>query len=451
MSDKLDFAELKASGLLPSPRGVALAIMQLCQQENFSLQELAHLIQGDPVLSGRIIKIANLANPNKSRPIASVTTDTLILIGIHAVRQVVLSFSLINTYQAGACTNFDYPKFWSRSVAMGSAAHAIGSLLRIAPSAEMFTCGLLAGVGRLGFAAVRPEAYSALLIETANADIALRQAAEQARFGLSHCELGAQMMADWGFPKLFIDAVFFHENPEASGFAEGSRQRKLAATLQLADLMAEICLAPEAERESQTSRIFEVGDTLGLSREQVMDLINLACAEWREWGPLLNIRTEGSTARFTLPESSDIAEAAIAETEQIAGLQPPHFPLRIVFADDDQTLTFLMSRLLASAGHTVFSARNGRQAYELAQRENAHVIIADWVMPEIDGLKLCQAIRQQDWGEDIYFMILTALEDEQRQIEAFEAGVDAFMKKPFNARLLNAKLLAAQRRFTRQH
>ncbi|GBG12704.1 two-component system response regulator [Novimethylophilus kurashikiensis] len=450
MSDKLDYAELKASGLLPSPRGVALAIMQICQQENFSLQELAHTIQGDPVLAGRVIKIANLANPNKSRPIASVTTDSLILIGIHAVRQVVLSFSLINTYQEGACKNFDYQKFWARSVAMGCAAHAIGSLLRIAPSAEMFTCGLLAGVGRLGLAAVRPQAYSALLSETAGSDINHQQAEEHERFGLSHCELGAQMMADWGFPKLFIDAIVFHENPETSGFVEGTRQYKLAATLQLADLMANICLAREAEREAYLPHMFEVGATLSLSREQIMDLTNLACAEWREWAPLLNIRAEGSTARFTLPEPSDIAEAAMAETEQMAGLQPSNFPLRIVFADDDQTLTLLMSRLLASAGHTVFTAKNGRLAYELAQREKVHVIIADWVMPEADGLMLCQSIRKQDWGRDIYFMILTALEDEQLQIEAFEAGVDAFVKKPFNARLLNAKLLAAQRRFDRQ-
>lgn len=66
MNDKMDFADIKASGSLPSPKGVMLAVMRLCQREQVSLQELAHAIQADPVLAGRIIKVANVANPNTS-------------------------------------------------------------------------------------------------------------------------------------------------------------------------------------------------------------------------------------------------------------------------------------------------------------------------------------------------------------------------------------------------
>src|SRR5574343_1355365 len=99
MREVLDFNELKASGTLPSPKGVALRVMQLCQDENLSLKDLAQTIQGDPALAGRIIKIANYVNPNRSRPIAAVTTDTLVLIGIHAVRQVVLGLSLVGNYR----------------------------------------------------------------------------------------------------------------------------------------------------------------------------------------------------------------------------------------------------------------------------------------------------------------------------------------------------------------
>lgn len=443
MSDKLDFAELKASGLLPSPKGVALTIMNLCQKENFSLPELAHVIQADPVLAGRVIKIANAANPNKSRPIASVTIDTLILIGIHAVRQVVLSFSLINSYQQGACKAFDFQRYWSRSVAVAGAAQAIGNLLRIAPPAEMFTCGLLSGIGRLGIAAVRPEAYSEVLSglkETSANDL---KTAEKNRFGISHCDLGAEMMTDWGIPKLFIDAVFFHENPETSDFAESSRQNKLTYTLQLAALMADACLETENAKEALMPRIFQIGSILSLNKEQVIDIANQVMSEWHDWSILLNIQTSKiPTFQFRLPENTEDGPEEIETTN----LQPTAQPMRILFADDDDALTFMIGKLLSASGHTVFTARNGRQAYEIAQREQPQVIIADWLMPETNGLAFCRAIREQIWGENIYFMILTALEDERRQIEAFEAGVDIYMKKPLNARLLNAKLLAAQRR-----
>jgi len=444
MSDKLDFAELKASGLLPSPKGVALTIMQLCQKENFSLPELAHAIQADPVLAGRVIKIANAANPNKSRPIAAVTIDTLILIGIHAVRQVVLSFSLINSYQEGNCKAFDFQHYWSRSVAMASAAQAIGGLLRVAPPAEMFTCGLLSGIGRLGIASARPEAYSDVLSQLPK-DGDLKNA-EQNRFGLDHSALGALMLEDWGIPKLFIDAVVFHENPSSSGFSESSRQSKLIHTLHLAALLADACLQDESRRDELMAEIFEGGSSLGLKNEQMVDVANRVSAEWQEWGQLLNIQTESKTP-FQLPEPLvAAAPAAKLEADETAVLPPASHPLRILFADADDALTFSIEKLLASAGHKVLTARNGRQAFDIAEREKPHVIIADWLMPESDGLAFCRAVREQPWGAGIYFLVLTALEDDRHQIEAFEAGTDDYLKKPFNPRLLQAKLLVAQRR-----
>ena len=52
MTETLNFAELKAAGMLPSPKGVALRVMHLCQEETVSLPELASAIQTDPALSG---------------------------------------------------------------------------------------------------------------------------------------------------------------------------------------------------------------------------------------------------------------------------------------------------------------------------------------------------------------------------------------------------------------
>lgn len=445
MSDKLDFAELKAAGVLPSPKGVALTVMKLCQRENVSLPELAHTIQADPVLAGRVIKIANVANPNKSRPIASVTTDTLILIGIHAVRQIVLGFSLVTSYQEGNCKAFDYSRYWSRSVAMASAAQAISAAIRIAPPAELFTCGLLSGIGQLGIAAARPETYSTLLEahpDNASDEIA---AAETAAFGLNHRELNALMMADWGIPKLFIDAVTFHRHPELSGFADGSRQRKLTYTLQLAAQLADIFLSEEDNRPAELTTLFHLGNTLGLHPEQIISIANQTLREWEDWGRLLNIKTS-RIAEFVMPEDP----ASAAKAPEVTPAAPPAVrPMRILVVDDDGALVFMMNNLLKIAGHTVLTANNGRQALEMIANAKPQVIVADWMMPELDGVSLCKAVRGQPWGKDIFFIILTTAEDERHQIEAFEAGADAFLKKPFDPRMLNAKLMIAERRMVR--
>lgn len=292
MSELIDFNELKAAHALPSPRGVRLNIMRLCQHENVSLQELARQIQSDPVLAGRIIKLANRHNQNNVRPIASVTTDVLILIGVAAVRQVVLGISLLTSYQSGACRNFSYAQFWSQSVAMACAAQALAGCVRIAPVAEMFTCGLLAGIGRLGLASARPEAYSGLLTQYADSPPEQMTEAETQLFGYNHLSLAVAMMNDWNIPRLFCDAVLFHEAPQASGFAAESRQQKLVQLLNCAARIADICMARD---DGQVQHLYAAlcasGPALGIEQEQLADVIHQASLDWADWGSVLQVKT----------------------------------------------------------------------------------------------------------------------------------------------------------------
>jgi diguanylate cyclase (GGDEF)-like protein len=73
------------------------------------------------------------------------------------------------------------------------------------------------------------------------------------------------------------------------------------------------------------------------------------------------------------------------------------------------------------------------------------MIVADWVMPEMDGLELCRALRRFDAGRRIFFMLVTGREEESRMIEAFEAGVDDFITKPFRPKPFIARVRGATR------
>src|SRR5262245_63115852 len=109
------FVELKRTGRLPSPQGVAMRLLELSQDENVSSSEVAQLLKTDPALCGRLIKIANSASFAGTRPIASVP-DALMIIGFNAIRQLALGLSLVSNYSHGVCTNFDYRDFWARSL-----------------------------------------------------------------------------------------------------------------------------------------------------------------------------------------------------------------------------------------------------------------------------------------------------------------------------------------------
>lgn len=284
MSDKLDLLELKRSGVLPSPRGVLLSVMLMCQREQVSLQDLARAILADPVLAGRVIKLANGVNPNKTRPIAAVSPEVLILVGVQAVRQIALCLSLVEQTATGGCPGFDYGRFWSRSLAMGCAAQVLATQVRSAPPPEMFSCGLLAGIGKLVLASARPHAYSHLLpVLDGNiaADIHL---AERALFGYSHVELASELMADWKLPRLFGDAVLHHETLDTLPAAPGSRQYCLAVLLNLSAAIAD-CLGGTREVDD----LFSLAESVGLDADQMVCTVAVVGQAWSDWCTALGI------------------------------------------------------------------------------------------------------------------------------------------------------------------
>lgn len=431
--DMLDFAALKASGDLPSPKGVALTVMQLCQKENVSLTEIAQIIRGDPALAGHIIKVANAINPNKRRPIASVSPETLIIIGTNTVQQIVLGFSLASSHKKGMCAQFDYEHFWSHSIATASAAQAISSTTRTAPPAEMFICGLFANVGRIGMATTRPEIYSELLEQTRDMPPEALTAAETQRFGMTHCELSQHMMSDWGLPRFYSEAVQFHEHPDSARFAASSRQGKLSWIIHLATIIAEACLTNDSDqRNSLMQRACQIGDMLELDVVDMVSIADQTAKEWHEWGALLQIKTR-PLPPFRPPDN---LATPLAAARHVGGDVPP---MRILVVDDEM-MTFIFSKMLSAVGHTVLSAQDGKTALEIALKEKPQVIISDWLTPEFDGAALCRAVKDTPDGKQMYFIMLSMLDDEQKKAEAMRAGATAYLLKPMIPEKIHAEL-----------
>lgn len=117
----------------------------------------------------------------------------------------------------------------------------------------------------------------------------------------------------------------------------------------------------------------------------------------------------------------------------------------ILIADDASDAREILRRLLKRWGHEVVTASNGREAWEILERESIRLIISDWMMPEIDGLELCRHVRSAQWGHYVYFILLTARDDKEDLIEGMTAGADDFLTKSFNFEELRVRLRAAER------
>ena len=460
--DITKFEHLKASGDLPSPKGVALAIIRLIQQEDSSMGDLARIIKTDPAFVGRLIKAANgLAGYNR-RAIASVQ-EALMVLGLPAVRTLALGFSLLSSYRDGACKGFDYGRFWTSCLVYALAMQAVTQRTRAAAAEETFCLGLLARVGELALATLYPLEYGKVLQQTVEYRDVPLVALEQRAFALNHRELGAAMLADWGLPRIFHEPVYFAESPDEAGYQEGSREYVVAHSLNLASYISDVCVAEEAERPNLMGRLFEIDSRLGLDRAAINELCDGVVREWQAWGSLLELETleippfselatKGEELAAAMSSSGDREATPLlaADSNALLGgqdqdLASAALPMRVLIVDDDASMRAVIRSVLETVGHQVLEAADGLAGMEKALEFQPQLMIVDWVMPEISGIELTRALRQTRIGRGLYILIMTSQADEDRLIEAFENGVDDFMNKPINPRVLAARLRAGQR------
>lgn len=416
------------NGKLPSPKGVALAILDLCRSSDADFKDIARVAQTDPALTGRLLRQANSA-ASGGRSVASVT-DAIARLGLGTVRNLALGFSLVDQHQDGPCPGFDYAGFWSHSLLMGVAMQAFASVSSGGAADELFACGLLAQVGRLALATAHPQEYGALL---AHPDAASRLVElEREHLHTDHTELSAAMLADWGLPMALVEPIYYHESPDDSGFAPGSRPHQLVHLFHLARCVANLGTASENERGEQIPGLLLLGSKFGLDADEMGRTIDSLMQRWREWGELLKVSTAAPPAFALMTD----AQAKRGTNE---------YAMRVLLVEDDATTrTALHAALEKNLGHQVTCASNGREALALALETMPQVVLTDWQMPGLNGLELCRALRASEWGRTMYIVMLTASNNEQEVMEAFEGGVDDFLAKPVDMLMLRARLFAAR-------
>jgi DNA-binding response OmpR family regulator len=119
--------------------------------------------------------------------------------------------------------------------------------------------------------------------------------------------------------------------------------------------------------------------------------------------------------------------------------------MKILIADDTGAARLLLAATLRKLGHEVVAVEDGRQAWEAFLRDAPDVVIADWVMPEMDGAELCRRVRSEPLSYYPYVILLTMLNGKARYLEGMTAGADDFISKPFDEEQLAARLRVAER------
>jgi two-component system cell cycle response regulator len=117
----------------------------------------------------------------------------------------------------------------------------------------------------------------------------------------------------------------------------------------------------------------------------------------------------------------------------------------ILIAEDNAVSRKLLEKSLVKAGHDVVTAANGRMAFEMFRKSFFPMVLTDWMMPEMDGIALCRAIRNHASPGYVYIVFLTAKDSKDDIVAGLEAGADDYLTKPFHPTELMARLTTGKR------
>lgn len=124
---------------------------------------------------------------------------------------------------------------------------------------------------------------------------------------------------------------------------------------------------------------------------------------------------------------------------------------KILIVEDEKDTRFILEKLLSKNDFGVVSVTNGLEALEILKTFSPKVIIADWTMPVMDGLKLCDAVKSDPKLKIIYFIILTARTSLRDRITGLDVGADDFLIKPIENQELIARIKSGVRIYDLQN
>lgn len=307
---RIIYQRFKSARDLPSPTGVALRLLELARSEKSTVAEVAKVIETDPAISVRLLRLANSAFSGVGQRVASIQR-AVVLLGMKTVTQLALCFSLVSKNREGRCQGFNYEWFWSDSLGRAVASRHFAARLRCTPGDEAFTCGLLSQIGRLAFATACPEPYAKVIANAPEEAVAAVLDLELAEFELTHADLAAEMLADWGLPEDYSQAVRGQYDPDAcSAATEGALA--MARVLQAAGMVSRVLTKSSAYREALAELTLKA-NRLGLAPEVLLELFDRIRTDWRDLGSLMSVRTEEVPSLAELYEDAKRAREAMAE------------------------------------------------------------------------------------------------------------------------------------------
>ncbi len=123
---------------------------------------------------------------------------------------------------------------------------------------------------------------------------------------------------------------------------------------------------------------------------------------------------------------------------------------KILVVEDERDTRFILDKLLTKNNFEVLAVNNGKEALKALETYSPKVILADWTMPVMDGLELCNQVKNDERFKTLYFIILTARTSLRDRVTGLDVGADDFLMKPIENQELVARIRSGIRIYNLQ-
>lgn len=246
----------------------AMRIMKIAEDPASTEDALLEVLEADPPLAARVLKVVNSAFYGRPRQVGS-TAAAMRLLGVNAIRNIALAASLNRLFRGGRTVpGFDAGELWTHSIAVGAAARRIAERCRGIPPEEAMLAGLLHDIGVLVEIQSCFTEFTSLIAATAeNADVAFADA-ERQWLGATHEAFGKALCEQWRFPDALAKACGHHHDPLALPAAD----QWLPSIIHVADVLAGRVGGGFTRSVGRDAPADGVCERLGLSASDLSDI-----------------------------------------------------------------------------------------------------------------------------------------------------------------------------------
>lgn len=213
---------------LPTIPAVATQVLELIDQPDVQIEEVADLMLTDQVMTARVMKMINSPVYKPEHEVTSLKR-ALIFLGLRHIREIALTTSFIGAFESDKGA-LDISSFWEHSFGVGMVSKIIAKKIGYADLENAYIAGIIHDLGEVFLSNFMRDEFQTVLDSIQGKPIKLLDA-ELEYFGTTHAEIGLCMAQKWNFPPLYCEVIALHHSPD-----QAMVDPVLCAIVNLADL-----------------------------------------------------------------------------------------------------------------------------------------------------------------------------------------------------------------------